>query len=189
MNNPLIPSGGSQRLGSASPGSSMSRPGTSVHPERFREVLRNYPTGVVAVTATDAEGAPVGMILGTFSSVSLSPPLVSFLPARNSSSWARLSVLDGYCINVLGAHQEPICRALSSKRPDKFSGVEWTPSQLGAPALIGSLVRIDCFREQVIEAGDHHIVLCRVHAVEHGVAGEPLVFHRGSFGTFSDCRG
>lgn len=156
----------------------------ALSPGRFREVLGLYPTGVVAVTAMEP-GGPVGMILGSFGSVSLDPPLVSFMPGKDSASWARLRGLSAYCINVLGQHQADLCRALSSKRPDKFDGVAWSPSPFGAPALAGSIARIDCRRAQVLDAGDHHIVLCRVLALEPGQPGAPLLFHRGALGTFA----
>src|SRR5258708_12514439 len=56
----------------------------------FRQVLGQYPTGVCVVTAIHPDGEAVGMTIGSFSSVSLDPPLVAFLPERTSSSWARL---------------------------------------------------------------------------------------------------
>lgn len=163
----------------------MSQENPHIPAERFREVLGLYPTGVVAVTALEPCGAPAGMILGTFASVSLAPPLVSFMPDKSSSSWKRLSGLTRYCVNILGRHQETLCRKLASKREDKFDGIEWRPTRDGAPALAGCVAWIDCLREQVIDAGDHHIVLCRVTGLVPGKAAGPLLFHRGGFGTFS----
>ena len=55
---------------------------------RFREVLGQYPTGVAVVTAIAADGRPVGMTVGSFTSVSLDPPLVACMPDRSSSTWA-----------------------------------------------------------------------------------------------------
>ncbi len=59
---------------------------STVDPSRFRQVLGQYPTGVVVVTALDATGTAIGMTVGSFTSVSLDPPLVAFLPDTNSSS-------------------------------------------------------------------------------------------------------
>ena len=63
---------------------------TRIDPTRFREVLGQYPTGVVVVTANDAAGDPIGMTVGSFTSVSMDPPLVAFLPSKTSSSWRAL---------------------------------------------------------------------------------------------------
>ena len=67
----------------------------------FRRVLGHYPTGVCVVTAVEADGAPVGMVVGSFTSVSLDPPLVAFFPAKTSQSWPRLAAVGKFCVNVL----------------------------------------------------------------------------------------
>lgn len=58
----------------------------SVDPVWYREVMGHYPTGVAVVTGTDDAGGPVGMVIGTFASVSVDPPLVSFMPTRSSAT-------------------------------------------------------------------------------------------------------
>ena len=55
--------------------------------QQFRKVLGTYPTGVCAVTGTAPDGSPLGMVIGTFTSVSLDPPLVGFLADKRSLSW------------------------------------------------------------------------------------------------------
>lgn len=151
---------------------------------RFREVLGQYPTGIAVVAACDADGAPVGMVVGSFGSVSLDPPLVAFMPDKKSSTWDKLQKLDGYCVNVLGAHQLDVCRDLASKRPDKFASVAWERSASGNPVIAGSIALIECVKEAVHEAGDHFIVLGRVVSLAVGEPHGPLLFHRGGYGTF-----
>ena len=56
----------------------------------FRRVLSHHPTGVSIVTATASDGERIGMVVGSFASVSLDPPLISFMPARSSFTYARL---------------------------------------------------------------------------------------------------
>lgn len=162
----------------------MTQPPATFSAGRFRDVLGLYPTGVVAVTALGPEAEPVGMIVGTFGSVSLDPPLVSFMPGKASASWGRLAPQARYCINVLGQHQAALCQALASKRADKFAGIRWALTPEGAPALADCLAWIDCQRESLVDAGDHHIVLCRVTGLRTGAAEAPLLFHRGGLGTF-----
>ncbi len=129
-------------------------------PEHFRQVLGQYPTGVVVVTALDSAEQPVGMTVGSFVSVSLDPPLVAFLPARKSSSWAALrAASDNFCINILGSDQEQICRAVASRKTNKFDGIGWQKSAQGNPVLDGSVAWIDCTVDTIHEAGDHHIVV------------------------------
>src|SRR4051812_1520426 len=108
---------------------------THIDAVRFRETLGNYPTGVAVVTAVAADGNPAGMVVGTFSSVSLDPPLIAFFPARTSGSFARLRTAQAFCVNVLASDQEPLCRRLATGGADKFDGIRWTPGPLGSPIL------------------------------------------------------
>ena len=82
----------------------------------FRETLGHYPTGVAVVTAVAGDGGPAGMVVGSFTSVSLDPPLVAFLPTKDSGSWARLATADRFCVNVLAADQEDLCPSQSHER-------------------------------------------------------------------------
>jgi flavin reductase (DIM6/NTAB) family NADH-FMN oxidoreductase RutF/DNA-binding IclR family transcriptional regulator len=158
---------------------------SAISANRFRDVLGQYPTGVAVITACGGDGIPVGMVVGSFGSTSLDPPLVSFMPDKKSSSWQKLQQFDSFCVNILGAHQLNICRDLASKRPDKFATIEWSRSDHGNPVIAGSIARIECVKEIEYEAGDHLIVLGRVLDLDFGVAGTPLLFYRGGYGTFT----
>lgn len=161
-------------------------PASVIDPARFRQVLGQYPTGVVVVTALDAAGEPIGMTVGSFTSVSLDPPLVAFLPDRNSSSWRALRESGGrFCVNVLDADQEDVCRAIAMRKSDKFAGIGWRPSPVGLPVVDGAVAWIECDTEQVHEAGDHHIVVGRVLDLDLGDGDSPLLFFRGGYGSFT----
>lgn len=149
----------------------------------LRQVMSKYPTGVVAVTACGIDGSPVGMVLGSFGAVSLDPPLVCFMPSKSSSSWKKLSMLNEYCINVVGTEQKELCTKLASKDEDKFDGLEWTASGLGAPAFAHAVFTLDCIKHDVIDAGDHQIVLCRVVSLGIVSGDRPLVFYGGALRT------
>lgn len=156
-----------------------------IDPLRFREVLGNYPTGVTAVTGIAEDGTPVGMVVGTFTSVSLEPPLVAFLPTTKSSTFARLRTSESFCVNVLAHDQVEVCRILSGPGEDKFSRVDWTPTARGIPALAGAVAHIHCRPDQLVEAGDHFIQLCRVESLEVARQVTPLLFFQGGYGGFS----
>lgn len=122
------------------------------------------------------------MIVGSFTSVSLDPPLVAFFPDKGSSSWPKIEAAGRFCVNVLGDTQEALCRVLASKAADKFDTVAHHLSELGSPVLDGALAWIDCTIFAVHDAGDHHIVLGTVHALDIHHDGAPLLFHKGTYG-------
>jgi flavin reductase (DIM6/NTAB) family NADH-FMN oxidoreductase RutF len=149
---------------------------------RFRRVLGRYPTGVCVITSREPDGAPLAMVVGTFTAVSLQPPLVGFLPDRGSTSWPRIRATGRFAVSVLAADQQDVCRMIVAKHPERFDRLEWTDSSTGNPLLAGAAAWVDCVIESVQPAGDHDVVLGRVLDLDAGEAtGGPLVFLGGSF--------
>jgi flavin reductase (DIM6/NTAB) family NADH-FMN oxidoreductase RutF len=152
---------------------------------RYRQVLGHFPTGVTVITAI-SEGEPVGLAVGSFSSVSLDPPLVAFFAGTGSSSWPKIEAAGVFCVNILGEDQEEVCRRFASKEGDKFAGLGWSPAAgTGSPLLHGVIAWIDCDIESVTETGDHFCVLGRVRDLAVADDGGPLVFFRGGYGRFA----
>ncbi len=151
----------------------------------YRRVLGHYPTGVCVVTATLPDGGHAGMVVGSFTSVSLDPPLVSFFPDVSSSSWPLIEKAGSFCVNVLAHDQKDLCRSFSAKGGDKFAGVSHRPSMNGSPVLDGVVAWIDCAVHQVHVAGDHFIVLGRVLELDIIRPVKPLLFFQGGYGSFS----
>lgn len=147
---------------------------------RFRDVLGRFCSGVTVVTAMTGEG-PVGLTCQSFSSVSLRPPLVLFVPARTSRAWPLIEGVGHFTVNLLSAAQEAVSNQFARTGADKFAGVEWSPSVLGDPRLAGSLAWIDCTIDAVHEAGDHYLVVGRVERLTVGDVDDPLVFYRSSY--------
>ncbi|MET8052568.1 flavin reductase family protein [Streptosporangium sp. NPDC005286] len=159
--------------------------GGAVDGRWFRSVLGHFATGVVAITAIDADtGEPCGLAANSFTSVSLDPPLVAFCVAHSSTSWPRLRAARTQTINVLAEHQQPVCAALAGRGGDKFAGLDWTVSPGGNPVIEESLAWIDCSIEAEHPAGDHVIVVARVHRLGVHGDGGPLLFFKGGYGRF-----
>lgn len=158
---------------------------TRIDVARFRQVLGHFPTGVAVITGIDDEGRPAGLAIGSFSSVSLDPPLVAFMPDKGSSSWPRFRGSGHFCVNILGSDQESVCRTFAVSGGDKFAELAWHPAGSGSPILDGALAWIDCDVDVVHEAGDHYIVIGSVRELEVGSGALPLVFFQGGYGRFS----
>lgn len=153
--------------------------------EWFRQVLGQYPTGVCVVTATPPDGPPAGMVVGSFTSVSLDPPLVAFFPDKSSTSWPRIAAAGSFCVNILGEDQESVCRNFASRAPDKFEGQQHRPAGSGSPIIKDVVAWIDCDIQSVQEAGDHYVVLGRVLDLQIDSPRLPLLFFQGGYGAFA----
>jgi len=157
-----------------------------IDPARFRQVLGSYPTGVCVITALDSEGDPTGMVVGTFTSVSLDPPLVGFLPDKSSSTWPKIEQAGHFCVNVLGSDQQQVCGQMAARGPDRFAGVDYTVTANRLPVIAEAIAFIECRIHSVSEAGDHWFVLGEVLSMDAPRDEDPMLFHRGRYGGFAE---
>jgi 3-hydroxy-9,10-secoandrosta-1,3,5(10)-triene-9,17-dione monooxygenase reductase component len=146
----------------------------------FRHVLGHFCSGVVIVTSRLGD-QPIGLTAQSFSSLSLDPPLVLFCPANSSTTWPNVRESGHFCVNVLGEHQEDLCRQFAVSGGDKFAGLDLIWSDRGNPLITGSLAQIECELRQVHPAGDHQIAVGLVHDVRIGDPAHPLLFFKGAY--------
>ena len=129
---------------------------------QFKEAMGRFATGVTIVSGME-DGQPVGFTCQSFVSLSIDPPFVAVAPARTSTSWPRIARAGSFCVNVLGDHQEELCRGFAVSGGDKFDGVDWHPAPVtGSPVIEGSLAWVDCRVELVHDAGDHELIIGKV---------------------------
>ena len=140
------------------------------------------------VTAMSS-GKPVGMIVGSFTSVSLDPPLVAFLPDLKSTTWPVIAVAGRFCVNVLSERQRDVCRKWSARADNKFQTVSYRFLNASLPILNGVVAWIDCALYAVHEAGDHAIAIGKVRALDVEHTDPPLLFLKGGYGSFALSRG
>jgi len=150
---------------------------------RYRQVLGHFATGVTVVTTAEGE-RPSGLAVNSFTSVSIAPPLVAFCVAGTSSTWPRIRANGSFCVNILADDQEDLCRVFAGRSQERFLGVGWRAAGSGGPILSGVLAWLDCTLEAEHVAGDHIIVVGRVHELGVDHEGRPLVFYRGGYGRF-----
>jgi 3-hydroxy-9,10-secoandrosta-1,3,5(10)-triene-9,17-dione monooxygenase reductase component len=146
----------------------------------FRSVLGHFATGITIVTAVD-DGEPVGFTCQSFTSVSLDPPLVSFSPAKASSTWPRIERAGRFCANVLAHDQQELGAQFALSGADKFRSVSWRPGPSGSPVLDHVLAWVEADVHDVVDAGDHLIVLGQVLDLAIERDDQPLLFFRGRY--------
>ena len=152
-------------------------------PRQFRDTLGRFPTGVAVVTASGPTG-PAGLTTSAFCSVSLQPALVLVCFDRSSRTLAVVRESGRFAVNVLRAGDEDLALLFAGKapHPEKFASVTHTADH-GVPVLDSALAWFVCDLAALHPGGDHEIGVGTVTAMGEDPAGEPLVFHRGAFGT------
>jgi flavin reductase (DIM6/NTAB) family NADH-FMN oxidoreductase RutF len=150
-----------------------------VSPSLMRTVLGTFTSGVVVITAMADQ--PLGFTCQSFASLSLDPPLISFSPARTSTTWPAIRDVGRFCVNVLAHDQASLSECFARSGTDRFDGVAWSPSPLGSPVLAGVSAWIDCELAHEYDGGDHTIVVGAVRALQSDPQRHPLIFYRGRY--------
>ncbi|TFZ01869.1 flavin reductase family protein [Ramlibacter humi] len=152
-------------------------------PKEFRSALGMFATGVTIVTATTAEGQPIGLTANSFNSVSLDPPLVLWSLARAAASLPAFSTGSHYAIHILAADQKLLAEKFAIKGADRWSGVDYATGVGNAPLITGAAAIFECFNRSRYEEGDHVIFVGEVERVTYKPGAAPLLFHGGRFYT------
>jgi len=143
----------------------------SIDAIELRNAFGQFMTGVTVVTSTDEQGEPVGFTANSFSSVSLDPPLLLVCLANSSSNFDAFTQAKGFAVNILAEEQTEVSNTFARPVDDRFAAVQWQNGPIGSPVLEGVCAWFDCNMEQVIEAGDHVILIGRVGAFENHERG------------------
>ncbi|WP_030599406.1 flavin reductase family protein [Streptomyces fulvoviolaceus] len=149
--------------------------------DEFREVMAGVCTPVSVVTALAADGRPHGTTVSAFASLSMAPPMALVSLDRGSDLLALVRETGRFGINVLGSEQSAWALRFAGKGADKFTGVPWDP-HVGVPRLPGCGGFLGCTVADLVDGGDHVIVLGEVVAAE-AILGRPLTYHSRMFGT------
>ena len=159
----------------------------SIDAQSLRRALGTFATGVTVVTTMDADGAPRGFTANSFTSVSLDPPLVLVCLAKTAASCPVFRASQSYAVNILCEDQKTVSTAFSSRTADRFATVDWSTRITGSPIIAGVVAWLDCCMHEVIDAGDHYILIGRIVDYDYA-ASSPLGFCRGAYVSFGLAR-
>ena len=153
--------------------------------DRFdlRRALGTFATGVTVVTTIDDGGTPRGFTANSFTSVSLEPPLILVCLAKTAASCSVFRAAESYAVNILSEDQKAVSATFSSPSADRFAQVDWAAHSTGCPIIAGVVAWLDCRMHEVIDAGDHYILIGRVVDYDYA-ASSPLGFCRGAYVSF-----
>lgn len=146
----------------------------------LRSAFGSFMTGVTIVTTAGVDGQPRGFTANSFTSVSLEPPLLMICIGKQAASMEVFRHAKGFAVNILSEAQKDTSVLFASKRPDKFEAAGWRAGPFGNPLIEGSAAWFDCARYQVIDAGDHIVLMGHIEAFSYSDAN-PLGYARGHY--------
>jgi flavin reductase ActVB len=145
--------------------------------QAFRDVMSCLAMPVTVVSTVDAAGGWHGATLGSVASLSLDPPLVMFALGRGTTVHRPVCDSGRFCISILNAGQRATAEWFAGDPAGRFAAdIVFLD---GVPAVGAAVGWLLCDRSDLVEAGDHTIVIGRVEQAlpgPHRPAG-PLLYH------------
>jgi flavin reductase (DIM6/NTAB) family NADH-FMN oxidoreductase RutF len=150
----------------------------------LKQAMRVYPQGVTVVT-TEGEGGPTGITVSSFTSVSLTPPLVLVSVAKNSALHDVLARAKAYAVNFLADDQKSVSDRFAGRTggKDRFAGVRFAKGVTGSPVIAGVRAVIECRAWRSYDGGDHSILVGEVVSAKALNAKKPLVYYSQQYTT------
>jgi flavin reductase (DIM6/NTAB) family NADH-FMN oxidoreductase RutF len=146
----------------------------------LRNALGSFATGVTIITTRDREGKLHGMTANSFSSVSLTPPLVLWSSSLYAQSLPAFQEGTHFVVNILAYDQIPLSNKFAKQSDDKFIDTDHIISESGPPVIIGAAAHFECRNEFRHYGGDHIIFIG--HVERFAYTDRPtLMFCRGKY--------
>ncbi len=150
--------------------------------QTFRDVLAQFVTGITVVIS-GIPGAIRGMTVNSFTSVSLHPPLVLFCADNRADTFSAVMSSHRFTVSILSEQQEAVSQrfALIGPQDTLYSTLNCGMGLGGIPYLKDSLAYLDCAVDDVVQAGDHHIIVGLVEHLELLNPGRPLMYFQSQY--------
>lgn len=155
-------------------------PSSSVDPKHFRKACAQFATGITIPTVLGSDGKPHGFTANSFTSVSLSPPMVLICVDNKANVIEHFRAASSFAINILEAQQQALSNRFAGRGHDRFEGVDWKPGELGVPLIEGAIAHLECKVNQVLEVGDHSVFFGEVLFAQFS-DGAPLLYFQGRY--------
>ena len=159
-------------------------------PREFRTALGCFASGVCIMTTRRADGKREGLTCNSFSSVSLTPPMVLWSLARTALSAQSFVDAEFFAVNVLSLEQQEISAHFARSAEDKFAVIEplLVDGLGGVPLIEGCSARFECRNQFQNYGGDHIVFIGTVERFAYWDRA-PLLFHRGRYGSLGPSAG
>jgi len=159
----------------------------SCNPADFKNACSRFPSGVTITTVRDEKGLPHGITVSSFTSVSLSPPMVLVCIDHRSSVLQHISPGKHIGVNILGNCQQELSIRFSGDSSKRFTNVPWYPGRMGVPLFLDVAAHLECQVAQMWAAGDHFIILGKVlHANSN--EGPSLLYVNRCYRKYADIQ-
>ena len=151
-----------------------------INRSEFRQVLGSFLTGVTVITSKNTKGESIGFTANSFTSVSIEPPLILVCLTKTSYLCEGFKRCQSFVVNILSEEQRDVSSTFASPIQDRFENIDTITSTSGNPILTGSTAWLDCALHEVLDGGDHIILMGQVLEFEN-LGRPPLGYLQGNY--------
>ncbi|MGE5224006.1 MAG: flavin reductase family protein [Omnitrophica WOR_2 bacterium] len=155
----------------------------AVDPEEYRRAMRQWATGVSVVT-TSLNGVRHGMTVNSFTSVSLTPPLLLVSLERSTRTHRLIKQAGFFGVTILSHSQQEVSDCFAGRHTeleDRFYNLKTHVLVTGAPFVDGGLAYVDCKVVSSYEVGTHTLFIGEVLALELTDLHQPLIYYNRTY--------
>lgn len=147
----------------------------------YRQALGRFPTGVAFVAARTPDGEAAGLLINSFTSVSLAPPMVLWCLGLTARSRPVFASAPSFAVSILSEDQRSLLGDLARPLERRLQGVPIRDGLGGAPVIENAAAVFECTIATVTRAGDHEVFLGQVEHFERR-DDTPLAYLAGQYG-------
>lgn len=142
----------------------------------YRRALGGFATGVALI----AVPGPAGIVVNSFTSVSLNPRLVLWCLGDESDRFSLFAEAERWTVSILAAEHEAISSRIAQK--GAWDIADLPLGQLASlPVLKGALATLACRTAERLPLADHLAIVGEVEAFD-SADGVGLTYFRGRYG-------
>lgn len=146
----------------------------------LRKVLGSFATGITVIT-THLNGRNFGFTANSFTSVSLSPPIILFCIGKTRASYDAFQAADSFTVNILSSSQRELSDRFARSGDEKWDGVEFAEDKAGNPVLLDAVASISCRKRSMIDEADHTVMFGEVLDFSQCPERLPLLYYRSNY--------
>lgn len=165
-------------------------PVMTLDPEALRSAMRAWSAGVTVVTAVHGEDRH-GMTVNSFTSISLTPPLLIVSMQQNTRTHELVTKSRAFGVTILSSNQVDISDLFAGRKPevtDRFANLQTEILVTGSPLIVGGLAWLDCRVLQTFDAGLTTLFIAEVVSARGNGSGEPLIYHNREYWKLSELK-
>lgn len=155
---------------------------SSMDQEDLRATMRYWATGV-AVVATLHDHVRHGMTVNSFTSISLTPPLIIVALDQSARTHNLIKASRIFGITILSSRQEELSNRFAghhTEDQDRFEGLETETLVTGSPFIKGGMAYLDCRVHSTQMVGPNTLFIAKVLAINanpESKSDSPLLYY------------